>query len=179
MRRPVPLALAAVAPLNSGEAQPDAAAAGPVQFELPDGKKLTVSAAARAELAEPLFQPSMLGEHSGGLARLVSEAIRVRDRDGALESNEHGKDGTDNWYRSIVLAGGTTMIPGLQARLVGELGRHAPDGCTPEVCAPPERMHAAWLGGSILASLAVVGQMWITKEEYDENGPLIVHRKCF
>ena len=22
-------------------------------------------------------------------------------------------------------------------------------------------------------------QMWITKEEYDESGPSIVHRKCF
>lgn len=71
------------------------------------------------------------------------------------------------------------MIPGLQQRLGYELARHAPDGCTPEVIAPAERAHAAWLGGSILASLAVVGQMWITKEEYDENGPLIVHRKTF
>ena len=26
---------------------------------------------------------------------------------------------------------------------------------------------------------AVMPQMWISKEEYDENGPLIVHRKTF
>jgi hypothetical protein len=89
----------------------------------------------------------------------------------------HGRDGTENWYRSIVLAGGSTMVPGLPARLTHELARHAPAGCQPEVLAPTERKHAAWLGGSILASLAVVDQMWITKEEYDENGPLIVHRK--
>ena len=47
-----------------------------------------------------------------------------------------------------------------------------------QVHAPPERKHAAWLGGSILGALAVMDQMWISKEEYDENGPLIVHRKC-
>lgn len=96
-----------------------------------------------------------------------------------LESTEHGKDGTSNWYQHIILAGGTTMLPGLQQRLAFELGRTAPTGCNPEVIATPERAHAAWLGGSILGSLSVAGQMWITREEYDETGPLIVNRKTF
>merc|ERR1711872_895679 len=34
-------------------------------------------------------------------------------------------------------------------------------------------------GGSILASLSTFQQMWISKQEYDECGPSIVHRKCF
>merc|ERR1712176_86083 len=34
-------------------------------------------------------------------------------------------------------------------------------------------------GGSILASLSTFQQMWISKQEYDECGPAIVHRKCF
>jgi actin, other eukaryote len=25
----------------------------------------------------------------------------------------------------------------------------------------------------------LIYQMWISKEEYDESGPAIVHRKCF
>ena len=126
-----------------------------------------------------LFNPTIVGEHSGGLGQLVADAIRLRDRDGALESSEHGKDGTDNWYASVVLAGGSSMIPGLPARLTDDLGRRAPTPCSPAVCAVPERVHGAWLGGSILASLAVASQLWISREEYDENGPLIVHRKCF
>ena len=32
---------------------------------------------------------------------------------------------------------------------------------------------------SILASLPTLQRMWITKAEYDESGPSIVHRKCF
>uniref|UniRef100_A0A1X7VST2 Actin, cytoplasmic n=1 Tax=Amphimedon queenslandica TaxID=400682 RepID=A0A1X7VST2_AMPQE len=36
-----------------------------------------------------------------------------------------------------------------------------------------------WIGGSILASLSTFQQMWISKQEYDESGPSIVHRKCF
>lgn len=31
----------------------------------------------------------------------------------------------------------------------------------------------------ILASLSTFQQMWISKSEYDEAGPSIVHRKCF
>ncbi|MCK5259453.1 MAG: PEP-CTERM sorting domain-containing protein [Candidatus Omnitrophica bacterium] len=34
-------------------------------------------------------------------------------------------------------------------------------------------------GGSILASLSTFQQMWISKGEYDDSGPSIVHRKCF
>jgi len=36
-----------------------------------------------------------------------------------------------------------------------------------------------WIGGSILASLSTFQQMWISKGEYDESGPSIVHRKVF
>lgn len=32
---------------------------------------------------------------------------------------------------------------------------------------------------SILSSLSTFQQMWISKQEYDESGPTIVHRKCF
>jgi actin-like protein 6A len=33
-------------------------------------------------------------------------------------------------------------------------------------------------GGSILASLGSFQQMWMSKQEYDEHGPGLVHRKC-
>ena len=45
--------------------------------------------------------------------------------------------------------------------------------------APPERKYLLWIGGSILASLPTFQQMWISKQEYDELGPSIIHIKCF
>ncbi|NXF27049.1 ACT5 protein, partial [Rhodinocichla rosea] len=48
-----------------------------------------------------------------------------------------------------------------------------------QIIAPPERKYSVWIGGSILASLSTFQQMWISKQEYDESGPSIVHRKCF
>jgi actin-related protein len=47
------------------------------------------------------------------------------------------------------------------------------------VVAPPERKYAAWIGGSMLASFASFSQIGITREEYNDAGPGIVHHKCF
>ena len=82
-------------------------------------------------------------------------------------------------YANVVIGGGSTLIPNLPERLTRDIALKANAACQPAVCAPPERLHSAWVGGSILGSLAVAGTMWVSKAEYDENGPLIVHRKCF
>ena len=48
-----------------------------------------------------------------------------------------------------------------------------------KIVAPPERKYSVWIGGSILASLSTFQNLWCSKQEYDESGPGIVHRKCF
>eukprot|EP01120_Amphizonella_sp_Union-15-10_P010325 TRINITY_DN4115_c0_g1_i1.p1 TRINITY_DN4115_c0_g1~~TRINITY_DN4115_c0_g1_i1.p1 ORF type:complete len:689 (+),score=169.17 TRINITY_DN4115_c0_g1_i1:2-2068(+) len=47
-----------------------------------------------------------------------------------------------------------------------------------KVIAPPERKYSVWIGGSIFGSLSTFQQQWISKEEYDEYGPAVVHSKC-
>ena len=84
-----------------------------------------------------------------------------------------------NLYSSIVLSGGTTMYPGIADRMQKEISALAPSSEKVKIIAPPERKYAAWLGGSIMASLSTFQQMWISKKEYDESGPSVVHRKCF
>ena len=61
---------------------------------------------------------------------------------------------------------------------LAELTSLAPAAMKIKVVAPPERKYSVWIGGSILASLSTFQQMWISKAEYDESGPSIVHRKC-
>jgi actin-related protein len=51
-----------------------------------------------------------------------------------------------------------------------ELDKLAPAGHGIQVLAPPERLYSVWLGGSILSSLSTFSTMWISKQEYDENG---------
>ena len=82
-------------------------------------------------------------------------------------------------YSNIVLSGGNTMFPGYADRMHKEIVALAPVTMGIKVIAPPERKYSVWIGGSILASLTTFSSMWITKDEYDESGPSIVHRKCF
>ncbi|KAH3765045.1 actin, alpha skeletal muscle [Pelomyxa schiedti] len=67
-------------------------------------------------------------------------------------------------YSNIVLSGGTSMFPGIADRMKKEMATLAPTTTNIKIIAPPERKYS---------------QMWISKEEYDESGPAIVHRKCF
>ncbi|XP_017067679.1 actin, indirect flight muscle isoform X2 [Drosophila eugracilis] len=82
-------------------------------------------------------------------------------------------------YANSVLSGGTTMYPGIADRMQKEITALAPSTIKIKIIAPPERKYSVWIGGSILASLSTFQQMWISKQEYDESGPGIVHRKCF
>lgn len=84
-------------------------------------------------------------------------------------------------YANIVMSGGTTMFPGIAQCMAKEVTALAPASIKVKIVAPPERncKYSVWIGGSILASLSTFQSMWISKEEYDESGPSIVHRKCF
>ena len=79
-------------------------------------------------------------------------------------------------YGNIVLSGGTTMFPGIADRLQKELDALSPSSVKVKIIAPPERKYSVWIGGSILASLSTFQNLWVSKEEYDEAGPGIVHR---
>ena len=82
-------------------------------------------------------------------------------------------------YRNTVLSGGSTMFPNVDVRLNKEITALAPASIKVKVVAPPERKYSVWMGGSILSSLSTFQEMWVSKDDYDESGPSIVHRKCF
>lgn len=71
------------------------------------------------------------------------------------------------------------MFEGMADRLWQEVRQLTQSNIKVKVFSPPERLFSAWLGASTLASLSTFQTMWITKQEYDENGPNQIHRKCF
>jgi actin-related protein len=81
-------------------------------------------------------------------------------------------------YANTVLSSGTTMFQGIGERMQKEISLLAPSTMKIKIIEPAERKFSVWIGGSILASLSSFQQMWISKQEYDESGPSIVHRKC-
>ena len=76
---------------------------------------------------------------------------------------------------SLVIAGPKIQEPEGVRKLVQEV---APKGVTVSLIQPPSPATAIWKGGSILSNLSTFSEMWISKDEYDEAGPAIVHRKC-
>ena len=136
-------------------------------YELPDGNIITVGSE-RFRCPEVLFQPSFIGKEASGIHDTTFQSIMKCD-----------VDIRKDLYGNVVLSGGTTMFPGIADRMQKEISALAPPTMKIKIIAPPERKYSVWIGGSILASLSTFQQMWITKQEYDESGPSIVHRKCF
>jgi len=136
-------------------------------YELPDGNIITVGGE-RFRCPEVLFQPSLIGKEASGIHDTTFQSIMKCD-----------VDIRKDLYANVVLSGGTTMFSGIGERMTKELTALAPSTMKIKVVAPPERKYSVWIGGSILSSLSTFQQMWISKTEYDESGPTIVHRKCF
>merc|ERR1719400_225876 len=137
-------------------------------YELPDGQVIKVGNE-RFRCPEALFKPHMVGNmESAGIHETTYNSIMKCD-----------VDIRKDLYANTVLSGGTTMYPGIADRMQKEMTALAPTTMKIKIVAPPERKFSVWIGGSILASLSTFQNMRISKQEYDESGPSIVHRKCF
>jgi len=135
-------------------------------YELPDGQVITIGAE-RFRAPEVLFKPNFIGLEQEGIHKLAFQSIMKCD-----------VDIRKDLYNNVVMSGGTTMFNGIPERMQKEIKALAPDSMTIKIIAPPERKYSVWIGGSILSSLSTFEEMWISKAEYDEAGPSIVHRKC-
>jgi len=140
---------------------------GSKTYELPDGNIISVHTE-RFRCPEVLFQPSLVGKEAMGIHDTTFQSIMKCDVDIRRDL-----------FSNVVLSGGSTMMPGIGERMTKELSALAPSTVRIKVITPPERKYSVWIGGSILSSLSTFQQMWISKAEYDEQGPTIVHRKCF
>ena len=151
-----------------------------ITYEFSDGQILSLGNLP-FRCPEIFFQPSFQNSKNvtKGIHQIVYESVMKCD--GTIQSN---------LFANIVLSGGHSLFPGLDNRLQKELEKLVPPdtGCYPlirkvlgKVSASSEREHAAWIGGSMLASSecfkSYYQQMSIMKEEYDETGPTIVHQK--
>jgi actin-related protein len=136
-------------------------------YELPDGKVITIGNA-RFRCPEYLFKPlEMNGKEYDSIQEMTYKSIQECDVDVRRDL-----------YANIILSGGTTMFEGIGERLHKEIENRAPKSINVKVIASPDRRFAVWRGGSTLTSLTTFASMWITKEDYDEHGTSIVHRKC-
>eukprot|EP00461_Guttulinopsis_vulgaris_P003878 UN03879 len=146
-------------------------------FVLPDGREIKV-AQERYEAPEVLFNPSLVDCEKPGMHRMLFNMIQDADID--LRAD---------FYKHIVLSGGSTMYPGLPSRLEKEMKQLYLDEILKgdkdrlkkfqlKIEDPPRRKNMVFLGGSVLAQIMdQAPEYWIFKSEYDECGNSILTRK--
>lgn len=139
-------------------------------YTLPDGRVIKVGGE-RFGAPEALFQPHLINVDSVGVAELLFNTIQAADI-----------DLRPDFYKHIVLSGGSTMYPGLPSRLEREIKQlyleRVLKGDTSALSKfkiriedPPRRKHMVFMGGSVLADIMKdKDEFWLLKSEYDEQG---------
>ncbi|KAI0982083.1 hypothetical protein GJ496_004188 [Pomphorhynchus laevis] len=141
------------------------------RYQLSDGREIKLGTE-RFEAAEVLFQPRLNDVESVGIGELLYKTIQ----DAPIDIRQ-------KLMQTIVLSGGTTMLPGLPTRLEKELKQlfveRTLKGDIQRLSKfrigiedPPGRKHMVFIGGSMLANVMRNrgNEFWVTKEDYEENG---------
>lgn len=141
------------------------------KYELPDGRVIKIGPE-RFQAPECLFQPHLVDCEQPGIAEYLFNTIQAAD-----------VDVRSSLYKAIVLSGGSSMYPGLPSRLEKEIKQlwltrvlHGnPERLSKfnvRIEDPPRRRHMVFLGGAVLANIMKGNDhMWISKQEWEEQGP--------
>ncbi|KAL3313251.1 Actin-like 6A [Cichlidogyrus casuarinus] len=143
-----------------------------VNYEFPTGFNMDFTYE-RFRIAENLFDPAILPETKGNsmlsMSHTVTSSISLCDI-----------DIRPSMYSNILVVGGLSSILGFGDRLQKDLNNKTPSSLRVKVNLPAsvaERRFSSWIGGSILGSLGTFQQLWISKQEYEENGKAIIDKK--
>jgi len=120
-------------------------------IDLPDGSSLELNTE-RFLLVEPLFNPSLVHIDYIGLPEAISKVIKFWDR--------------ENWeiiLPNIIIAGGGSLIPGLEIRLKSEIIKHFSERLKDKinVIAASGRENIGWIGASILFAQGKLNKGWV------------------
>ncbi|KAH7465684.1 Actin- protein 2 [Phytophthora ramorum] len=139
-------------------------------YELPDGRIVRLGRE-RFEAPEALFDPNLIDVEGAGLSDMVFDMCMKADIDLRPE-----------FFKNIVLSGGSSMYPGLPSRLEKDIKqRYLTDVLKGDnsrlskfrlrINDPPRRKHLVFLGGSVLADVMKDNDaFWLLKSEYEEQG---------
>jgi len=153
-------------------------------FEMPDGSN-QMWREHRFRISEGLWDDAAAYPTAAPAGQDSSEPQRITKAQTIPELIRSALNSVDvdlrpNLLQNVVVTGSTSLINGFADRLNHELMAMYP-GTKIKIHAAglaSERRFGAWIGGSILASLGTFHQMWISSQEYEENGPGVVEKRC-
>ncbi|XP_036151584.1 actin, alpha cardiac muscle-like [Myotis myotis] len=135
--------------------------------QLPDGREIDLGQEMFLCM-EVLFQPDLIGRHSLGAHMLAFRSVS------SCSANQQRA-----LFGSVLLSGGTGSSPSLRARMQRELSALVSPRTKVKVSTCPCSVYSAWMGGSVLCSLSTFKDMWVSSDDYKEEGPSAISRKSF
>lgn len=136
-------------------------------FLVPEGQQIMIGRP-RYQSAEALFDPSLVGVKSHGIAKMTSEVIETIDEDIRNELSSR-----------ILLSGGTTLYSGFIDRFEKGVMITNQTSARPSFYSPANRKNAVWVGGSLLSSSDSFEELSISRSEYSETGTNALYVKTF
>ena len=137
------------------------------EFILPDGNSLNIKEE-KIYCPEALFNPKTMGKEEEGIVESCYNTIQKCDND--LKSEMFG---------NIVISGGNTNFKGFNNRFLLEMEKIVKDKFKIKIHDVKDKIRAVWEGANIFSMKPFMKSMWITKNEFEEYGKAILHRKCF
>lgn len=135
-------------------------------YELSDGNSIKIKEE-KYICPEALFNLTKMGKEGEGIVEACYNLIQKCDDD--LKSEMFG---------NIVLSGGNTKFKGFDNRFLLEMNKKVNDKFKIKIH-DVNKIKAVWEGANYISMLPFMESNWITKDEYEEYGSAIVHRKCF
>ena len=138
-------------------------------YDLPDKNTINMTHDKNLIL-ERVFNPVKEYPEFMGYHQMVNDAISKSD----LEIKKE-------LYSNIFLCGGNTLFSGFPERFQKQIINTNKQTFKIKIITHPsntERKFSAWIGGSILSSLASFHQLWLSQAEFEEHGASIIERKC-
>merc|ERR550525_249102 len=132
-------------------------------IRLPDGNMIVMGKETFVA-PEIMFQPSLASKKSCGLSQLIYYSV--------LKCDEKIRP---ELLSNITLSGGNTKFPGFEKRLYQELTGLFDEKTPIKVKALPNRELLGWIGGARLSNLSSFQRFWLTKADYQEKGPVLLH----
>ncbi|KAJ6224338.1 hypothetical protein RDWZM_002883 [Blomia tropicalis] len=143
-----------------------------IHYEFPNGYNMDLTSD-RFLIPEAIFETTNIKGISSsvmGMSQIVTTCVGLCDVE--IRSSLYG---------NVIVTGGNSLLNGFTERLNRDVVTKTPPSMRYKLIIPNssvERRYGAWIGGSILASLGTFQQMWISKQEYEEEGKCQIERKC-
>ncbi|KPI87991.1 putative actin-like protein [Leptomonas seymouri] len=158
---------------NTGTSKSTAATAASearlaLDLQAPDGSRVQLDECKAGAPFEIFFRGT--SDQKGSVASMIATCKRRMDPEWQLHTVPH------------LLAGAGSLVPGFRDRVLEELKaqdssyfRYERDGAM----SVAQTTDGAWAGASMAASSSSFEPLWVTRGEWAEEGPSVLHRKLF